>query len=60
MKFDYNGTRYDLRLKDRYLPKELRQIGSLDRMVMLDRRTSDEVKQRILTSYLNGAILAKA
>jgi len=57
MRFEYNNKQYDLRLKNRYLPKALHNIASFDLLIMLGNDTSDKTKQELLSQYLPGATL---
>lgn len=55
MQFEYNGKQYDIRLKARYLPKELHNVGTDDLIMLMSSRTDHSVKQTILNSYIEGA-----
>ena len=59
MQFNYNGKQYDIRLKSRYLPVGIKNVGSMDLLVFLSSRTDPQIKERILQSYLPTATLVK-
>lgn len=60
MKFDYNDKRYDVRLKRRYLPAGIKDIGSLDLMILMNSTTSHQMKTYILQSYLPTATVVES
>lgn len=55
MKFEYQGKLYDIRFKSRYLPQGLKEVGTVDKMILMSSRTSKVLKQDLLSSYLKEA-----